>query len=262
MKANKTSGQNFLNSRIILNELVKAASLENGQKVLEVGPGKGSLTKVLLEQGAVVTAVEKDKRLAENLREKFGRYIAEKRLEIIDADVLGLDFREIGLSNHSFKIIANIPYYITGKFIRKILESDIQPVVAVLMLQKEVAKRITANHSGKESLLSLSVKAYSVPKFVKKVSKNFFIPKPKVDSAILLMENISKDFFINIDEKKFFAILKKGFAHKRKLLASNLGLVGENRSIFFNKVGINEKARPEDLALADWRKIYLFLENN
>ena len=126
----------------------------------------------------------------------------------------------IDLKNDGYKVIANIPYYITGLIFRKFLSGNIQPKKLVIMVQKEIADRIIAR-DGKESLLSLSVKAYGTVKKIMKVEKENFSPKPKVDSAILLVDNISRVFFKEISEEKFFKVIKTGFAHKRKLLKKN-----------------------------------------
>ncbi|MCC2631138.1 MAG: hypothetical protein K0S38_947 [Candidatus Paceibacter sp.] len=153
-----------------------------------------------------------------------------------------------------YKIIANIPYYITGAFLQKFLESDLQPSRMVIMLQKEVAQRIVAK-DGKESILSMSVKAYGKPKYVMTVKAKYFSPEPNVDSAIIVIENISKDFFNDFSEEKFFEIMKLGFAHKRKMLVGNLSekYSREHLLAAFSQVGINEKARAEDLELSQWK---------
>ena len=255
MKPNKFLGQNFLNSKKIIADIIKAADLKLDDIVLEVGPGKGILTEALLEavpKGRVI-AIEKDERLVEFLKEKFS---GAKNLEIINGDILKFNSNKLKANEaKGYKIVANIPYYITSHFLRKFLEGPsigsgfIQPSRMVLMLQKEVAERITARDK-KESILSISVKAYGEPKIIKKVPARYFSPAPKVDSAILLIDNISKDFFKNIDEKKFFEIVKRGFSQKRKMLKNNLKLLNTECS---TKCGVKENARAENLSVENWR---------
>ena len=259
--AKKSLGQNFLKSKEALRALVEAGKIEPTDTILEVGPGKGALTAELLKVAGKVIAIEKDHRLIEILREQFKNEIGSGKLEVIEGDVL-----EYNPSLSDYKIIANIPYYITGSFLQKFLESDNQPSKMVLMLQREVAQRIVAK-DGKESILSISVKAYGTPRYVMTVKAKYFSPEPKVDSAIIAIENISKDFFKEVSEEKFFKIMKAGFAHKRKMLIGNLVGVRllqrlqESDSLhnIFSEIGIPEKARAEDISLSDWKKLSLLL---
>lgn len=254
MRAKKSLGQNWLKSESAIKEIVKAAEIKGGDLVLEIGPGRGALTKSLLAEGALVLAVEKDDRLISELEEKFIEEIKNKRLILVHEDILHLDFSKIFkthlLANLStYKLVANIPYYITGQVIRKFLsEEQTQPSLMVLMLQKEVAKRIVASDK-KESLLSISVKVYGEPKYIKTVPAGAFEPKPKIDSAILLVKNISRNYFASVSEAKFFEILKGGFAQKRKLLKGNLGK-GDG---ILTACDIPLKARAEDLNLENWQ---------
>jgi len=196
--------------------------------VLEIGPGKGFLTEELLKNSLQVIAVEKDDRLIEILDEKFKKEIASKKLILIHQDVLDFQPQKYKLTNSNYKLIANIPYYLTGQIFRLFLESDNQPSKIVLMVQKEVANRIIARDE-KESILSMSVKAYGKPRYVKKVPARYFSPKPKIDSAIILIDNISKGIFKNKNEEQaFFNLMKTGFSHKRKTLLNNLSDVYEN----------------------------------
>jgi len=260
--AKKSLGQNFLKSKRALFAMVEAGEISSSDIVLEIGPGQGALTEKLLETGAKIVAVEKDDRLIEFLNEKFTNETKNGQFTLIHGDILELSLDDIGLKNGNYKLIANIPYYITGLIFRKFLSGDIQPSKLVMMVQKEIADRIVARDE-KESLLSLSVKAYGNAKKIMKVEKENFSPQPKVDSAILLVDNISKDFFKEISEEKFFDVIKTGFAHKRKVLIANLkekfGLptqMGENNLIkAFQEGKIPEKARSEDLRLEDWKEL-------
>ncbi len=283
-KAKKSLGQNFLKSKEAIRGICDAGRVTEGEIVVEIGPGKGVLTEELLKRGAMVVAIEKDTSLIEFLSEKFEEEIKNKKLILINDDILNIFLPEIFLKffsgprtkgtgsvpDHSknleisqgdsllYKIIANIPYNITGAIIKKFLsEVKNKPTLMALLVQKEVAERIVVR-DGKESILSLSVKAYAEPKYIMKVSKKYFSPAPKVDSAIILIDNISNNNFKNKKEEDFFfKIIKAGFAHKRKVLIknleTNLTIDKEILSKIFKKININEKSRSEDLNLEKWK---------
>ena len=209
MFAKKSLGQNFLKSKAALRAMVAAAKIDTSEKgtiVLEIGPGKGVLTEALIQTGARVVAVEKDDRLIAVLQEKFQKEITNNQLQIIHGDALEFDPSTFSAD---YKIVANIPYYITGQFFKHYLTAENQPKSIVVMVQKEVAHRIVARDE-KESLLSLSVKCYGTPIYVMTVQKKYFSPEPKIDSAIIAVENISRDFFNVILENKFFDVIKAG----------------------------------------------------
>ncbi|MFH0846343.1 MAG: rRNA adenine dimethyltransferase family protein [Patescibacteria group bacterium] len=300
--AKKSLGQNFLKSTKALEATIDCAELNSKDIVLEIGPGKGSLTEKLLEKAGLVIAIEKDDRLIDFLEEKFKTAIKNEKLRIVHADILDLELNSKGIYldcfaearkdgfckaksvtesedfchceelatkqprkenlntkykilDSKYKIIANIPYYITGQLLRKFLESDFQPKKMVLMVQKEVAERIIDSEK-KENLLSLSVKAYGAPKYIKTVKAKDFSPSPKIDSAIILIDAISKDFFKDLDEKKFFKIIKMAFSSKRKVLVNNLSLIPKQELIsILEKLNISPKSRAEELHLEDWKKI-------
>ena len=255
IQAKKSLGQNFLRSKKVLAEIIRAGKVSMSDTVLEIGPGEGALSEKLLESGAKVIAVEKDDRLIDFLNEKFSKEITSGQLLLIHGDILDLDLSSYGLRTNSYKLIANIPYYITGQIFRKFLEGDIQPSKIVILVQKEIADRIVAR-DGKESILSISVKAYGNAKKVIKVGRENFSPKPMVDSAVLMIDNISKDFFKNLDEKKFFEVLKTGFAHKRKVLIANLkNLAKKDIKTIFADLKIPEKARAENLKPENWKEL-------
>ncbi len=243
-RAKKSLGQNFLKSALALKKIIEAGEI-NKDLVLEIGPGRGALTEKLLESGAKVVAVEKDKELFEILKTKFATQVASGSLVLVHDDIL--DFEVESYKVKSYKVIANIPYNITGAILKKFLASEYQPTSMVLMVQHEVAKRIVAGDK-KESILSISVKAYGDPKMVMKVPARYFSPAPKVDSAVIAIKNISRKNFKNKEsEEKFWEIVKKGFAHKRKKLSGNLKGVVKNEIL--NTFG---QKRAEDLSLADW----------
>ena len=289
--AKKSLGQNFLHAPNVIGKMIHAARIgveaggEADEIVFEVGPGKGALTEKLLATGIRVIAIEKDDRAIDFLKEKFASSMSTKQFTLIHGDVLEIDPENIGLKGLNYVIAANIPYYITGEFLRKFLETQFPPKRMILMLQKEVAKRISVNtavNSGsnreKESILSISVKAYGSPKYVTTVPARFFRPIPNVDSALLYIDNISKDFFtaenIAIDEKSFFEVVKTGFAHKRKVLIKNLESLLKNtsekqtveafkekiRALWQNK-GFSSTIRAEELSLNDWKDITFALSS-
>jgi len=255
IKAKKGLGQNFLTSKSIASLIVKSAEVNQKDIVLEIGPGKGMLTKELLKYAGKVIAVEKDKELIDFLKDKFKEEITERKLILVHGDALEFNPKPYILKEKSYKLVANIPYYITSRLLRTFLETIIQPEKIVLLVQKEVADRITikaSNGQRKESILSISVKVYGTPMFIKKIPAMFFHPKPKVDSAIILISDISKKNFTSdqqLDEKRFFEIVKKGFSSKRKLLKNNLSLSNTECLV---KCNIPPDTRAERLSVEDW----------
>jgi len=278
-KAKKSLGQNFLKSDKAIREIVSAGDLKSGDTVLEIGPGKGVLTKELLATGAKVIAIEKDDRLIIHLNQEFSNEIAKGKFVIIHADILDMVYKDdenIVMSTNlakllgskpadrgGYKLIANIPYYITGEIIERFHTVANNPSLMVLLVQKEVAERILAkpvknNESGKESILSIAVKIYGDPKIVSIVPRGAFSPAPNVDSAIICINNI-KHFGKSSEEKQFFDILHAGFAHKRKLLLSNIktlpaGLQNKIKSTV-EKNNIINTVRAEDLPVAIWKQM-------
>ncbi|ETB64076.1 TPA: 16S rRNA (adenine(1518)-N(6)/adenine(1519)-N(6))-dimethyltransferase [Candidatus Nomurabacteria bacterium] len=295
-KAKKHLGQNFLKSKEAIKTICDAGKVEKEDIILEIGPGKGVLTEELLKRGAKILAIEKDNDLINFLIEKFesflpstpGMDIDTKRLNIINEDILDFDISKYGLLDKKYKIIANIPYNITGAIIKKFLsEIKNKPILMAILVQKEVAERIVAKNrkinkqkteavqalpgqsrpcldsGGKESILSLSVKAYGDPKYIMKVSKKYFSPAPKVDSAIILIDNISdKNFKNNDEEKTFFDLVHAGFSHKRKLFIKNienLDYQKEKIKKMFEILEIDKKIRAEDIPFYKWIEMKDFL---
>jgi len=254
----KSLGQHFLHSQHYLRLIADTAQLNKDERVLEVGPGDGALTTEILARGARVLAVEKDRRLISVLAEKFAREIKNDQLKIIEADILDLDVSQYFAKNQKYKIVANIPYYISGAIFKKFLSEAQQPSSMVLLIQKEVAQRIA--RAKKESILSLSVKAYCTPKYVKTVPAGAFAPPPKVDSAILALYDISKkNFESEKQEKRFFELVRAGFAQKRKLLRRNLeSVLGKSAEEKLKGVARASDARAEDVPLEKWLQISRF----
>jgi 16S rRNA (adenine1518-N6/adenine1519-N6)-dimethyltransferase len=268
MQAKKHLGQHFLTSQKALFDMVTAGDIHENDLILEIGPGKGVLTKELLEKGAKVIAIEKDIELLPLLKEKFEKELQIEQLQILPKDILFFDpstLKEYKKgSNSDYKLIANIPYYITGAIIEQFLGASYQPELMILLIQKEVAERIIAreqksgNLGGKQSILSIAVSVYGTPKIISKVPAGAFFPPPKVDSAIIAIANISRDFFKNIDEKKFFEVLKFCFGKKRKQLLGSLTeyLGDRTKAASILKISnISEKSRPESLLKEDWARL-------
>jgi len=252
----KTLGQHFLTSKIVPTWMVDAAHITHTDTILEIGPGTGMLTKELLARAKCVVALEADIRAITILRETFATDIAQGALVLLHTDVRTLDLSTIPQIQQGFKVVANIPYYLSGFLFRTILESEIQPTDLVYLVQKEVAKRITTKleRKEKESLLSISVKVYGHPMYIRTVRRGHFNPPPKVDSGIIALYNISKDNFKNIDELFFFKILHLGFAQKRKQLLGNLSKEYPRQTLthIFSTLNLPASVRAEDVPLEKW----------
>jgi len=246
----KSLGQYFLKNPKILERIVTAAEISKKDTIIEIGPGTGNLTEFLIKKAKKVIATEKDKALAEQLKERFKN---SKNLKVVEGDVLKI--KKLGVKNN-YKIIGNIPYYITSRLLRTIFENWPKPKLIVLTVQKEVAQRIIAKPPHM-NLLAISVQYFSKPQVISNVSKNNFWPKPKVDSAIVKLAPYNSKEKINI--KKFFEIVKAGFSQKRKLLASNLSgklNIPKNKILeSFEKLNINQNARAENLSIEEWKKL-------
>lgn len=244
-RAKRSLGQNFLTALWPVRTMAKVADIKSGDTVLEIGPGKGILTKELLYSGAHVIAVEKDDSLYAALLEKFAEEIKSKKLTLILDDILEQNILKI-TKRLPYKVVANIPYNITGLLIPFFLESSTQPISITFLVQKEVANRI-CTRDGKESILSLSVKAFGTPEYVEKVSRSLFRPVPNVDSAIIHIKNIHPGFKNDVQKIKFFEIIKKAFNSRRKKISSTL----KGNSLPEN---LKDK-RPEELSVQDFLQI-------
>ena len=256
--ANKGLGQHFLVDKTTLQTIVEEAEIEPGDRVLEIGPGLGVLTGSLIDSGAEVHAIERDRRFIDYLSNKFPPAKGGKGgLALIQGDAAKLDWDPI-VGEGEWKFISNLPYSMTSLAIRKALYAKNPPTNLVVLIQREVAERIVANNK-KQSLLSLMV-AYASheTRLVRRVAPGSFFPPPKVESAVLRVSPMSIEERVaiwGIDPEYIMALAKKGFAHPRKLLASNLGIKGEQ----LEKLGISAKIRAEDLSPDQWRDLTLAL---
>jgi 16S rRNA (adenine1518-N6/adenine1519-N6)-dimethyltransferase len=254
MLPKKSLGQNFLTSIPARLAIVEGGKVTKDDIVLEIGPGKGFLTRALLDTGASVVALEKDRDLIPVLSEIFNNELQAGQLTLIEGDVLAFDPSNYKLQANSYKLIANIPYYITGAILSHFLSSHHKPTTMVVLIQKEVAERIVAREK-KESLLSLSVKVYGTPRIAYRVSRGSFHPIPTVDSAVLAIENIGASPFENqYHEDMFFKVIHAGFSHKRKFALSNIKNIFKEHDVltYFKEQNLSEKVRAEDVALKDW----------
>lgn len=254
IRPNKVMGQNFLINQKALEKIIQAADLSKDDVVLEIGPGLGILTKELAKNTKKVIAIEKDQEIAKVLKEILEDY---NNVEIVREDILKFD-----LKIKNYKVVANIPYYLTSPLIRMLLESDNPPQDITLLMQKEVAQRVCAR-PPKTNLLAVSVQLYSKPKIISYVSKQSFWPQPKVDSAIIRIANIQKP---DIDIKKFFKVVKAGFSSPRKQLINNLSKklkidkeeIGED----LTRCRLDTRVRAENLSLENWFELLAVININ
>lgn len=255
MKAKKSLGQHFLKSEEALGRIVEAAKETTADVVLEIGPGQGVLTEVLLQNFKKVVAVEMDRRMVDFLKKIFKVEIDSGKLILVEKDILQFSPETLKDFGNSYQIVANIPYYITGEILRKFLGSQFQPKGATLLVQKEVAERVVAA-DGKQSILSNAVAVFGKARSAGVVRAEDFEPAPKVDSAILVIENISDDFFVGMDRQKFFDTLRKGFSHKRKVLLNNFDEIEREKvENYLKSKKMSLKIRAEELSKEDWREL-------
>ena len=260
-KNKKSLGQNFLRDLSVIENIISASNLHEKETVIEVGPGDGVLTEALLKKGVQVIAVEIDKDLIEDLNVKFSRF---DKFELINEDIRRFNIpRFLEEKNiDSYKVVANLPYYITSSIIRLFLESDKKPTEMILMTQKEVAERICAK-PGDMSVLSIAVQFYGKPEYVFDVSPAAFYPAPKVTSAVIKIVDIGREN-LDIDEKKFFRIVRSGFASRRKKLVNNLSSsLSISKQIIVEKlnyIGLDSNIRAQELDIDNWIKLLNILD--
>jgi len=255
IRPNKLLGQHFLHDKNVLNKIIETADLNKNDVVLEVGPGLGVLTKELAKYAGQVVAVEKDKTLAEILT----RQLAEEQVDnvkIVPDDILKINFSPL-FDSLDYKVVANIPYYLTSHLIRLLLENATPPGEIVLLIQKEVAKRICAK-PPEMSLLAVSVQFYAEAKIVASVSRKSFRPQPKVDSAVIKITLHTAPLMAG-DSKTFFQVVHAGFSHPRKQLLGNLSqelkIEKAKLELALATAGIKNSQRAETLKISDWIKL-------
>ena len=255
IKMSKKLGQNFLIKRGIVDEIVHAAELTPGEPVLEVGPGIGTLTQGLAQSGADVTAIELDRRLLEVLDTTLASY---DNVRIIHGDVLKLDVPSI-MNHKPFKVVANLPYYITTPIIMSLLESKLPIERLVVMVQKEVALRMVAKPGTKDyGALSVAVQYYTEPDIVLDVPPKSFLPAPAVTSSVIRCVLRDKPPVDVIDEKLFFRVVKAGFAQRRKTFSNTMkttGLSKDRIEELLEKANIDGQRRGETFTLQEFADV-------
>ena len=255
IKMSKKLGQNFLIKRGIVDEIVHAAEITVGEPVLEVGPGIGTLTQGLAQSGADVTAIELDRRLLEVLDTTLASY---DNVRIIHGDVLKLDVPMI-MNHKPFKVVANLPYYITTPIIMSLLESKLPIERLVVMVQKEVALRMVAKPGTKDyGALSVAVQYYTEPDIVLDVPPKSFLPAPTVTSSVIRCVLRDKPPVDVIDEKLFFRVVKAGFAQRRKTFSNTMkttGLTRDRIEELLAKANIDGQRRGETFTLQDFADV-------
>ena len=255
LKADKRLGQNFLIDEEVVRRIVAAAELSEGDTVLEVGPGIGTLTQGLAQSGARVVAVELDKRLLPVLAKTLEGY---DNVRIENGDILEVDIKNI-VGAPTFKVAANLPYYITTPIIFNLLEQRLSMERLVAMVQKEVAERMVAKPGGKDyGALSVSIQYYTEPEIAFIVPPASFIPAPNVDSAVIVCKRRTVPPVEVCDEKLFFKVVKAAFSVRRKMLSNalkNMGISSVQAAAWLERAGIDPKRRGETLSLADFASL-------
>ncbi len=264
IKANKNLGQNFLINEEVVKQIIKSSQISKEDLVIEIGPGLGTLTKYLLDQAEKVICIELDMKMIKILEDRFSLY---KNIEIINKDVLKVDLKNIIKTEQekgkikNVKIVANLPYYITTPIIMKLLEEELELESITVMIQKEVADRLIATPSQKNTgAITYSVYYYASSEDILEVPNSSFIPEPEVTSKVIKL-NIRKKPAVNVQNKeKMFQVIKCAFMQKRKTLLNSLA----NNKIFkskqqgieiLKKLEISENIRPEELTIEQYKKI-------
>jgi len=255
LRARKRLGQRFLIDGDVLQRILSAAELTAGDIVLEVGPGLGILTRELAQRARRVIAIELDDKLANFLKQEL---VSFPNVTIINEDILKIEPATLLARPERYKVVANLPYYITSPVLRHFLEATLKPDLMVVMVQKEVAEAIIAG-PGKRSLLSISVQFYGRPTIIGKVPANSFYPAPEVDSAILRIDLYPKPAVAVDNTEGFFGTVRAGFASPRKQLANSLaqGLGWPKADVInvLEKANISAQRRAETLTLEEWAQL-------
>ena len=247
----KELGQHWLKDRDILAAIADDAELMPEDTVLEIGPGLGTLTSELLRRAGRVVAVEFDPDLARKLPGQF----PGKNLQVVHEDILQFN---LGSLPAGYKVVANVPYYITSKIIEKLMTAKNKPSLVVILVQKEVAERVAAG-PGDMSILAISAQVFAKARLGVEVPREYFTPPPKVDSQVVILETLAAPLVAPEDEKAFFRVVKAGFSAKRKKLRSSIsaGLAISKPAAeeLLRHANINPDDRAEDLSIEDWLRL-------
>jgi 16S rRNA (adenine1518-N6/adenine1519-N6)-dimethyltransferase len=245
---NKSLGQHWLKDRLALEHIADCADLKSDDVVLEIGPGLGTLTSELLRRSKKVIAVEYDSELARKLPGQF----PGKDLTVVHSDILSFDLSTMPTG---YKVVANVPYYITSKIVQMLMTADNKPSTVVLLIQKEVAERLAAK-PGDMSILAISAQVYADVSLGDVVPAELFTPPPKVDSQVVILRTRSQSLLGGMGEKEFFRVVRAGFSAKRKKIRSSLaGGLGESKTTieqYLERAAISPDTRAEDLSLGQW----------
>lgn len=248
----KSLGQHWLEDKTSLETICDIAKVHSGDTIFEIGPGTGELTAQLLERGAHVVAVEIDEHLVETLKKRFSAL--PFTLNVLS--ILDFDFSQLPAT---YKIVANIPYYLTNHLLRLLSETLHKPTIAVLLLQKEVAQRVAAAQ-GNMSLLSVVAQYYWEVQLGPEMPAKLFTPSPKVDSQVLVLTPRAQPLFPDTDTRQFFGVVKAGFSQRRKTILNSLSgglkLSKTETNVLLRTAAIKPKVRPQELSLGQWHTIY------
>ncbi len=249
----KELGQHWLHDQRILREIAEAAQLQTSDFVLEIGPGLGTLTEELLHQAGKVTALEFDHSLISQLN---ARFFKQQNVHIVEGDIRTFDFSTLPAG---YKIVANIPYYLTSHLIRSISETVNMPKTAVLLIQKEVAERLCAK-PGQMSILAVTAQYYFDCTLGIEVPAVYFTPPPKVDSQVVILQSKPRKALAQNEEKEFFRLVKAGFSEKRKTLRNSLSgglrISKESAETLLRSAGVDPGLRAQALSLDVWYQLY------
>jgi 16S rRNA (adenine1518-N6/adenine1519-N6)-dimethyltransferase len=258
----KSLGQNFLTDQRALERIVEAAELGPEDIVLEIGPGLGALTRRLAAEAGRVVTVELDQRLVEVLKQTAAAKADLPNVEIIHGDILELnpaDLLERQMTSFQYKVVANLPYYITSAILRHLLTAEVRPRLMVVTVQLEVARRIIAEPDDM-SLLAVSVQFYGRPRIVTRIKAGAFYPSPQVDSAVIRIDLGDRPVVEVDDADRFFEIVRAGFAQRRKqlrnALAAELGLPASEVAQALSRAGVNPRRRAQTLSLEEWARVW------
>ena len=254
--AKKSLGQNFLVDRRIVSRIIAAAELDHDDIALEIGPGRGILTRSLAERAAGLTAIELDDRLAAALTDEFA---SQPHVRIVHADAREVDIASIVPPDTAYKLIANLPYYAAQPIIRRFLEAEHKPSIMVVMVQREVARNMTAK-PGEMSLLSVATQLYGKPRIVASVPPRAFRPAPKVTSAIVRIDVYPQPALALDSIDAFFTLVRAGFCAPRKqvhnCLQQGMSISRAESEAMLTDAGIDPRRRPQTLSLDDWGDLY------
>lgn len=255
LRPNFTYGQNFLVDDFVLQDIADAADITSEDAILEIGPGIGNLTELLCQRAGLVLSIDKDPKFYPILNVLKKNHPKNFRFEIADALEFNFQdyFKEKGYK--SYKVVANIPYYITGKILQMLMTAKFKPSEIIILTQKEVAQNLSAK-PGNLSILAISVQLFGQPELVQIVQAKSFFPAPKVDSAVIKIKLFKKPKYEIEDEKRFFKIVKACFQGKRKqihnTLVNNLGLTKDRALEILAVLKIKPQSRPQELTLEQW----------